>query len=124
MIFPTDRKMKIVKLRCYCLIFTSIVLCLTSCGQSQSFSEVDRTFKNDRAIAEFNLNRQTSDVTNNNIPASPNSGKFDRTPKSPEEILVIVWPWGFCLMCYLLVWKFRGREVANRMLRRIRRRVK
>ncbi|WP_363319130.1 hypothetical protein [Microcoleus sp. PH2017_01_SCD_O_A] len=25
--------------------------------------------------------------------------------------------WAFCLVCYLLVWKFRGRQEANRMLR-------
>ncbi|NJL69422.1 MAG: hypothetical protein HC849_24270 [Oscillatoriales cyanobacterium RU_3_3] len=117
--------MKIVKLHCYFLIYTLIGLSLTSCGQQQSFPEIDRTFTNNRAIAELNSNLQTSDVTNNNIPASPNSGKFDRTTKlSPEESAIVLGIFGFQLICYLLVRKFRGQEEANRMLRRSRRRVK
>ncbi|MGL5058360.1 MAG: hypothetical protein ACRC62_00155 [Microcoleus sp.] len=124
MLFLTGRKMKIMKLRGCFLIFTLIGLSLTSCGQPQFFSGIDRTFKNSRAIAEFNLNLQTGDVTNNNIPASPNSGKFDRTAMSPEESAIVLGIFGFQSICYLLVWKFRGREEANRMLRRSRRRVK
>ncbi|WP_341734914.1 hypothetical protein [Microcoleus sp. EPA2] len=70
-----------------------------------------------------NIPLQTDDVTKNNIPASPNSSKFDRTAKLPEESAIVLGILGFCLMCYLLVWKIRGREEANRMLKsRIRRR--
>ncbi|MEG3851116.1 hypothetical protein QT971_29515 [Microcoleus sp. herbarium19] len=113
-----------MKCRCYFLIFILLGLSLTSCGQPQSFQESDRTLKNSNAIAELSLKLQTDDVTKNNIPASPNSGKFDRTTMSPEESAIVLGIFGFCLMCYLLVWKFRGREVASKMLRRIRRRVK
>lgn len=111
-----------MKLRCCFLIFILIGLSLTSCGQAQSLPEVDRAFKNSNAIAEFNLKLQTSDVTHNNIQASPNSEKFDRTAKlSPEESAIVLGIFGFQLICYLLVRKFRGKEEANRMLRRSRR---
>ncbi len=116
--------MKIMKFRCYFLIVTPILLSLTSCGQPQSFPEIYRILKNSNAIAELSLKLQTDDVTKNNIPASPNSVKFDRTTKSPEESAIVLGMFGFCLICYLLVWKFRGREVASKMARRIRRRVK
>jgi len=113
----------------YCfLIFTLIGLSLTSCGQPKSFQEIDRTIKNSKAIEERSLNQPTDaitlDLTNNQVQESRNNGKSDRTPKSPEEVWIAVWMWRYCLVCYLLVWKFRGREEANRMLRRIRRRVK
>ncbi|MEG3914297.1 hypothetical protein QT979_12245 [Microcoleus sp. w2-18bC1] len=113
-----------MKCRCYFLIFILIGLSLTSCGPPPSFREIDRTLKDSNAIAELSLKLQTDDVTKNNIPASPKSGKFDRTTHSPEESVIVLGIFGFCLMCYLLVWKFRGREEANKMLRRIRRRVK
>ncbi|MEG4075345.1 hypothetical protein QUA30_21865 [Microcoleus sp. Pol14C2] len=102
-------------------------LSLTSCEQAKSFQEIDRTFKKSNAIEQHNFNLPAGDRTidrTNNIQASPNSGKFDRTTHSPEESAIVLGIFGFCLMCYLLVWKFRGSEEANRMLRRIRRRVK
>jgi hypothetical protein len=113
-----------MKLRCYFLIFTSIVLSLTSCGQPKSFQKIDRTFKKSNAIEEPSFNLQTDDRTNNHIPASPNIGKFDRTTKSPEESAIVLGIFGFQLLCYLLVWKFRGREEANKMARAARKRIR
>ncbi|MEG4330572.1 MULTISPECIES: hypothetical protein [unclassified Microcoleus] len=116
-----------MKCRCYFLIFILIGLSLTSCGPPQSFREIDRRWKNSNAIEQHNFNLQAGERTvdrTNNIQASPKSGKFDRTTHSPEESAIVLGIFGFCLMCYLLVWKFRGREEANKMLRRIRRRVK
>ncbi|MEG3894717.1 MULTISPECIES: hypothetical protein [unclassified Microcoleus] len=116
-----------MKSRCYFLIFILIGLSLTNCQQQNSFQEVDRTFKKSNAIEQHNFNLPAGDRTverTNNIQASPKSGKFDRTTNSPEESAIVLGIFGFCLMCYLLVWKFRGREEANKMLRRIRRRVK
>ncbi|MEG4330154.1 hypothetical protein, partial [Microcoleus sp. herbarium5] len=118
---------KIVKSPCYFLIFILMGLSLTSCEQAKSFQEIDRTFKKSNAIEQHNFNLQAGDRTidrTNNIQGSPKSGKFDRTTNSPEESAIVLGIFGFCLMCYLLVWKFRGREEANKMLRRIRRRVK
>jgi len=121
-------EVKIVKTRCYFLIFIPIVLSLTSCEQPKSFQEIERIFKNSNAIEERSLNQQTDDRTldrtNNKVQESSTNGKFERTPKSPEQVWIVVWMWGYCLVCYLLVWKFRGREEAKKMLRRIRRRVK
>lgn len=113
-----------MKYRCYFLIFMLVGLSLTSCGKPKLFQEVDRTFKNSNAIEQHKFNLQAGDVTNNNIQESPKSSKVDRTPNSPEEIAIGLGIFGLQLICYLLVWKFRGREEANRMLRRIRRRVK
>ncbi|MEG4858769.1 hypothetical protein QUB75_13805 [Microcoleus sp. K1-B6] len=112
-----------MKSPCYFLIFILVGLSLTSCEQAKSFQEIDRKFKNSNAIEQHNFNLQAGDRTNN-IQASPKSGKFDRTTHSPEESAIVLGIFWFCLMCYLLVWKFRGREEANKMLRRIRRRVK
>jgi hypothetical protein len=125
--FLHNMEVKIVKSPCYFLIFILIRLSLTSCEQAKSFQEIDRTFKKSNALEQHNFNLQADDRTvdrTNNIQASPNSGKFDRTTNSPEESAIVLGIFGFCLMCYLLVWKFRGREEANKMLRRIRRRVK
>jgi hypothetical protein len=123
-----NREVNIVKKRYYFLIFTLIGLSLTNCEQPKSFQEIERTFKNSKAIEERSLNQQTDaitlDITNNQVQESRNNGKSDRAPKSPEEVWIVVWMWGYCLVCYLLVWKFRGREEAKKMLRRIRRRVK
>ncbi|WP_293147067.1 MULTISPECIES: hypothetical protein [unclassified Microcoleus] len=113
-----------MKLRCYFLIFILLGLSLTSCGQPQSFPEIDRTLKHSNPIAELSLKLQTDDVTKNNIPASPNSGKFDRTTMSPEESAIVLGIFGFYLICYLLVWKFRGREEANKMARAARNRIR
>lgn len=113
-----------MKTRYYFLIFILMGLSLTSCGQPKLFQEVDRTFKKSNAIEQHNFNLQADDRTvdrTNNIQASPKSGKFDRTTNSPEESAIVLGIFGFCLMCYLLVWKLRGKEEANRMLRRIRR---
>ena len=97
-----------MKLRCYFLIFTSIVLSLTSCGQPKSFQKIDRTFKKSNAIEERSFNLQTD----------------DRTTKSPEESAIVLEIFGFQLLCYLLVWKFRGREEANKMARAARKRIR
>jgi hypothetical protein len=109
-------------------MFTLIGLSLKSCEQPKSFQEFERTLKNSNALEKRSLNQQTDaltlDRTNNQVQGSRNNGKFDRTPKSPEEVWIVVWMWGYSLVCYLLVWKFRGREEAKKMLRRIRRRVK
>jgi chaperone required for assembly of F1-ATPase len=97
-----------MKLRCYFLIFTSIVLSLTSCGQPKSFQKIDRTFKKSNAIEKRSFNLQTD----------------DRTTKSPEESAIVLGIFGFQLLCYLLVWKFRGREEANKMARAARKRIR
>ncbi|NJK69931.1 MAG: hypothetical protein HC789_19890 [Microcoleus sp. CSU_2_2] len=111
-----------MKSRCYFLIFILIGLSLTSCGQAKSFQEIDRTFKNSNKIEERSLNLQTDDRTldrTNNIQASPKSEKFANL--SSEESAIVLGIFGFQLICYLLVRKFRGKEEANRMLRRSRR---
>jgi hypothetical protein len=122
-----NREVNIVNKRYFILIFTLLGLS-TSCGQPKLFPEFERTFKNSNALEERSFNQQTDaimlDLTNNQVQESRNNGKSDRTPKSPEEVWIVVWMWGYCLVCYLLVWKFRGREEAKKMLRRIRRRVK
>jgi hypothetical protein len=111
----------VVKVRCYFLIFTIIGLSLTSCGQPKSFQEIDRTFKNSNAIEQRILNVKTDDRTNNQVQESRDKGKLDRTTKlSSEESAIVLGIFGLQLLCYLLVWKFRGREEANRMLRRSR----
>jgi cytochrome c biogenesis protein ResB len=117
-----------VKKRYYFLIFTLIGLSLTNCEQPKSFQEIERTFKNSKAIEERSLNQQTDAITlvitNNHVQESRNNGKSDRTTNSSEESAIVLGIFWFCLMCYLLVAKFRGWEEANQMLRRIRRRVK
>ncbi|XZN88917.1 MAG: hypothetical protein ACM65M_14610 [Microcoleus sp.] len=71
-----------------------------------------------------NIYLPTDDVTKNNIQASPNISKFDRTANAPEESAIVLGIFGFCLMCYLLVWKFRGREAANKMAMAARKKIR
>ncbi|MCU0546369.1 MAG: hypothetical protein MUE44_30100 [Oscillatoriaceae cyanobacterium Prado104] len=114
-----------MKSRCYFLIFIFIGLSLTSCRQPKLFQEFDRTFKNSNAIEQLSASEKTDDVmldrSDDRVQENRDKGKFDRTAKlSPEESAIVLGIFGLQLLCYLLVWKFRGREEANRMLRRSR----